>query len=302
MWEGLAACATLLRCLRAATFSGHMEGRAGLVPLSLTFQTKLELEEKYIRDERRTLVYFSLGDLTLTLRFTHMKTSVTLSFIVFALVAPAHAGKPHRGGGGQPQQQVASPQQSAPPAPSGPQPPSTRLSQFFNAHLDHILAPIDQQVVLPRTELTQLRESFSDESTKAAQPDKAQYQEAILVCNALNQAMDERDKAIADSQPGNVVQGVQDTHDATVSIPRGRGRGRAAKAAVRQEKYENQKNQNQAAEKGAFLNSNIGKQWLDRSVLLRQNVQQLYSRERDAERQAQQAKTAPISPVTSPAP
>jgi hypothetical protein len=226
-----------------------------------------------------------------------MKTKRLVSFfIAIALVAPALAGKPHKGGG-KPRPQ----QQQAPPQPAGPQPPSARLSQFTAAHLDHILASLDQQIQLPRTELAQLRESFVDQWTKAPQTDKAAYQAAVAVCDALSSAMAERDKAIADSQPSNIVHGVQETHDATVSIPRGRGRGRAANAAVRQEKYENQKNQNQAAQKDAFLNSNVRKQWLDRAAILRQQIQQLSSRQRDAERAAAQAtSTSTSTPSSAP--
>jgi hypothetical protein len=97
---------------------------------------------------------------------------LTFFIILIALIAPAFAGKPHKRGGKPPPKQ----QQPPPPPAAGLQPPSARLSQFFGARLDHILAPIDQKIALPRTELTQPRESFADQWSKAPQTDKAAYE------------------------------------------------------------------------------------------------------------------------------
>lgn len=206
-----------------------------------------------------------------------MKSIKPLTFVVLlALVVPAFAGKRHKGGTGPQQQQ----EQQAPPVPTGPQSPSARLSQFTAAHLDHIFGPIDQSVTLPRTELSQLHASFVDQNAKAPDAEKAQYQSAIVVSDALTSAMDEREKASASAHASANAPVVQDVHDAVVSLPRhGRGSGKAANAAVHQQQNENQQNQNKASQKSAFLGSVHARQWTDRGVILRQQIQQLSERQ-----------------------
>src|SRR4051812_23937415 len=118
-----------------------------------------------------------------------MKGKLLALILIIGLSASTFAGRHHRSGGDQaaPQQRVQSPAVS--------QPASARLAQFTAAYLDHILAPIDENVLLPRTELGQLRAEFLDRMMKAPDPEKPQYQAAVAVCDALTSAMDERDKA-----------------------------------------------------------------------------------------------------------
>jgi hypothetical protein len=106
-----------------------------------------------------------------------MRTKLILFIIFLAFVTPVF-GKPRKGD-----------------KPPQPQPPSAHLSKLISAHLDRIPAPLDQQVSLPRNEVTQLRESFADEWSKAAQADKAAYQAAV--CESLLTAIDESEKEIA---------------------------------------------------------------------------------------------------------
>jgi len=137
-----------------------------------------------------------------------MKSAVATSLIIIALVAPAIAGKKHKGGGKPPPPLQ---QQQAPPAPAAPQPPSAHLSQFTAAHLDAILSPIDQRPALPRTELSQLRAAFADSSAKAPDAEREQFTTAIAVlCNALNTAMDERERALASIRGSAAVHGPSD--------------------------------------------------------------------------------------------
>jgi hypothetical protein len=83
-----------------------------------------------------------------------------------------------------------------PPTATPPPAPSVDLSRFIGAHLDKILGPLEQKMALPRAELAQLRSSFSARFSKASLADRTQFQTAIAVCDALAQAMDERDKAM----------------------------------------------------------------------------------------------------------
>lgn len=174
---------------------------------------------------------------------------------------------------------------AAPPpaaaAPNESHRPSARLSQFMSAHVDKILSPIDRPVQLPREEAVQMREHFADEMAKAPDPQKPIYKQAWSVTNAIIGAMDEREKAIVAARPSSMP-GVQDTHDARVSVRRHAGR-----AAVQSEKYENAQDHRAANEKSNFLEEAAAKQWADRTVVLRQNIDHLYALEREAERQAQ---------------
>lgn len=233
-----------------------------------------------------------------------MKLKLASLVALVVLVATGFAGKPHKARGKTPPQQDAAtqPQLSVAP-PAAAQPPSVRLGQFLAARLDQILAPLDQQVALPRTELMQLRQSFVDQGTKAPQPENALYQSALSVCDAISAAMDEREKAAATFRNASNTPGIQEVHDTTVRLPRhGRGSGKAARAAMHQERYENQQHQAEAAQKGAFLSSHYLKQWGDRSIVLRQHIQQLSSRERDAERAIEEARSAkpPAAPSATP--
>lgn len=225
-----------------------------------------------------------------------MKTTAVASLIFIALITLGFAGKPHKGGGRRPpprQQQMSA-------ASTEPQLPSALLLQFTAAHLDHILAPLDQQVALPRTELSQLRAGLASDSAKAPAPDKAQYQTAIAVCDALSQAMDEREKAVSNAQAASNAVVSQDVHDVRESLPRhGRGSGKAAHAGLHQQQNENKQAQNDAAQKSAFLSSVHTKQWADRTPILRQRVQQLSSQQLQAERSATQAK-ASATPTAAP--
>lgn len=80
--------------------------------------------------------------------------------------------------------------------PAAPQPPSVDISKFMGDNLDKILGPLDQKIVLPRPELDQLRNSFSARFSRASLTERAQFQAALSVCDALAQAMNERQTAI----------------------------------------------------------------------------------------------------------
>jgi hypothetical protein len=90
-----------------------------------------------------------------------------------------------------------------PPTPTPPGAPSTDLSSFVGANLDKILGPLEVKVPLPRAELAQLRASFASRFSKASLAERPQFQTALAVCDALSQAMDERDKAILNPAASN---------------------------------------------------------------------------------------------------
>jgi hypothetical protein len=92
------------------------------------------------------------------------------------------------------------------------QKPSEVLSLFFHNHLDRILSPIGQPkpVPLPHARVTQLREQFADQFSKAPDTDKPMYQAAVAVCDSVSAAMDERQKAIASLQASRAVHAPSD--------------------------------------------------------------------------------------------
>src|SRR5438067_8114335 len=114
------------------------------------------------------------------------------------------------------------------------QKPSDVLSVFFHNHLDRILSPIGQPkpVPLPRARITQLREHFIDQGSKAPEPKKPMYEAAIAVCDAVSAAMDEREKAIASLQGSAAVHAPFDLGAHRTYIPSPGGLGTASLAVT----------------------------------------------------------------------
>ena len=173
---------------------------------------------------------------------------------------------------------------------------SELLSLFFRNHLDRILSPIGQPkpVPLPRARVTQLREQFADQWSKAPDVDKPMYQAAVAVCDAVSAAMDERQKAIASLQGSAAVHGPSDLGAHRKDIPtRGtRADAQLAGLELQREGHEEQNRKQEAAQNDNFFNTQLKTNWSQRAAQLRQNINALYSRERDAERSGQQPAAA----------
>lgn len=73
--------------------------------------------------------------------------------------------------------------------------PSADLQQFMSAHLEAILGPLVEKPALPRADLAQLRASIAQRFTRAGLADREVYQNALTICDALTQAMNERNQA-----------------------------------------------------------------------------------------------------------
>jgi len=180
------------------------------------------------------------------------------------------------------------------------QKPSEVLSLFFHNHLDRILSPIGQPkpVPLPHARVTQLREQFADQFSKAPDTDKPMYQAAVAVCDAVSSAMDERQKAIASLQGSRAVHGPSDLGARRKDIPtRGTlGDAQLAGLELQKEAHEEQNRKQEARQNDSFLNTQLKTNWTQRALQLRQRIDSLYSREREAERAAQQrAGAAPVA-------
>ena len=117
-----------------------------------------------------------------------MKTLIHLLLCIatiFSLSATADAaGRPKK-------KKIVLVTPSATPGPAS----AADLSRFMSTNLDRILGPLDQKVELPRAELAQIRASFATGFSKASLADRQKFQTGLAVCDALSQAMDERNKA-----------------------------------------------------------------------------------------------------------
>jgi len=149
------------------------------------------------------------------------------------------------------------------------QKPSEVLSLFFHNHLDRILSPIGQPkpVLLPRARVTQLREQFADQFSKAPDTDKPMYQAAVAVCDAVAAAMDERQKAIASLQGSSAVHGPSDLGARRKDIPT-RGSWADAQLAgleLQREGHEEQNRKQEAAQNDNFFNTQLKTNWSQRA-------------------------------------
>lgn len=158
-------------------------------------------------------------------------------------------------------------------------PPSVALSRFGGAHLDQILAPIDQNVPLPRNELMQLRGSFLEWKAKAPPNEQSAWQVAVAVCDALNSAMDEREKARANLESSSAVHGASDLGARRKDHLRNR-------REWERERREGANRKQDAAQNDAFLDSTLRTNWTQRAIQLRQHIVSLHIQLQELERQS----------------
>ena len=209
------------------------------------------------------------------------RTTLLTTFILFALIAPVLAGKKHKSGDKPPtSEQVISQVADS-------QLPSVRLAPFLGTPLDHIFAPLDQQVVLPNNELRMLRESFVDQGSAATDTNRAVYKSAVLVCDAMSSAMDEREKAIVGFQKASVKSTELGAH--RIANP--------TREDLKRERHEEENKKNDAKQRDAENKSQLKANWTLHTLQLRKNIDLLSSRLHAAERAEEQAKAAAPQPA-----
>jgi hypothetical protein len=179
--------------------------------------------------------------------------------------------------------------------------PSDLLSVFFRNHLDRILSPIGQPVALPRTRVSELRTQFADQWAKAPDAKKPMFQDAVRVLDAVSAAMDEREKAIASLQGSAAVHGPTDLGAHRKDIPTRGGIGTAllADETLRREAHEEKNRKQEARQTDNFLTTQLKTQWTQRAIQLRQQIDQLYAREREAEGEARQSVAGNTGPAAN---
>jgi hypothetical protein len=126
----------------------------------------------------------------------------------------------------------------------------------------------------------QLRGSFTIWMSKAPPNEQPAWRVAIGVCDALNNAMDEREKARASLEGSSAVHGNYDLG--------ARRKDRPRYWEYERELHEEAQRQGDAAQKDVFLNTTLRTNWTQRAMQLRQNIVGLHQRLQQLELQAQQ--------------
>ena len=174
----------------------------------------------------------------------------------------------------------------APPTVNPEAMPSVSLQPFLNTHLDKILAPLGQPAFVQAELVEDMKDIYTGALSAATEAHKPAYQMAGAVCDALTNAIEQRQKAVT------ALNGVYERRKSESVQPRG------GKQAVKQSDKDE-----------AFFYESQKNNWLQNAAALRQRITALYGRERTAETQAGEwtppvpvAAATPAPSVSVPAP
>ena len=156
-------------------------------------------------------------------------------------------------------------------------PPSASLQPFLDAHLGKILAPPGAPAFAQSELIAGMKASYADGMAAAPEARKAAFQIAQSVCDAMTDAINERQNAVA------ALQGALATRSSEAAQPRGGGE------AV-----------DKARDKDTFFNQSQRNTWMQRAAALRQKISLLVLRERNFERAAGPWPSAPNAPSAAP--
>ena len=156
--------------------------------------------------------------------------------------------------------------------------PSTVLQPFLDNRLSRVLAPLDAPGLKHPEAVADLRGSITDAMNKAPAAQRDAFQAALAVCDVLSQAVDERQRYLASYQGSQRLSHYKDVKRAPLKhMPP------ELKDAQTNAYYAN------LAQNNAFNTQAYYTQWLQRSAELRQQIEQLYTRERETEAQLKQS-------------
>ncbi len=91
----------------------------------------------------------------------------------------------------------------APPTPAPTATPAPALDRFLSAQFETILSPLSERATMPHAELTALRQYLSGQLGRVSLAEREQIQARITVCEALEQAINERERAILNPSASN---------------------------------------------------------------------------------------------------
>jgi hypothetical protein len=172
---------------------------------------------------------------------------------------------------------------AATPDPAG-EAPSARLSKFMKTHLDEVLAPLDKKGLKDAQPIVELKESLADQAAKMPPAQRPSYQTAEDVCQAMANAFAEREKSISS------LKGSKATH-ADNSLGAIRKDHVSDNELDREMQEQKQRNKNARAQDSYFTTGQKA-QWEKQAAAYRQQIEQLYTRQRETERQVNAAISA----------
>ena len=152
--------------------------------------------------------------------------------------------------------------------------PSASLQPFLDTHLDRILTPLGKEEFDQPWIVTRLRADYAAIMATAADNRKPAFAAAQFVCDALTNAMTEREQAV------NAWHGSAASHSSEGVQPHG------GRKLGRQE----------MGDENSFFQHSVENNWVQRAAALRENVLRLDQREHAAET-TPVARPVPVAPV-----
>ena len=202
-----------------------------------------------------------------------------LLFALLVFVSPLQAKKKHHD---HPEyQSYVPPPNEAVPAVRADAMPSASLQPFLDTHVERMLAPLGKEEFNQPWIVAGLKSNYAEIMAAAPDTRKPAFAAAEFVCDALTNAMAEREKAV------NAWHGSSATHSSEGDQPRG------GRAEGRQER----------GGEDDFFRRSMENNWLQRVAALRANIQRLDQREHALEIQAASAVTTPApdaAPTATP--
>ena len=181
--------------------------------------------------------------------------------------------------------------------------PSVRLRHLIDntmAKLGNITNP---KQTFNRTPLTTAQADFTAMAQAAPPAKQPMYQAALNVVATLLAAVDEHTKAVADFENSKGVHGPPDTKDLEISNPQhGWDAAAVARANKAKEKHVNGDAEKAALDKDQFFSKGAVAAWTKRFGQLHDLVEQSYTTEVVAEKQAAMAAAATPAPNPVPKP
>ena len=178
-------------------------------------------------------------------------------------------------------------QGKAPPAEAAPTPsdqaPSIILSQFINAHIGEILTPLGAPGLKQPELIPELKEAFATSASQSLDQKKPAYNAAMDVCEAMDEAENEREAAADGVKVSEMVHGNTSLGAGAQVNPGAQGWVNNLIALRREKKQQRALNQ-KAAQGDSFLDAAQKSDWEKRSKELRAGIFQLYSKECNIER------------------
>jgi hypothetical protein len=164
-------------------------------------------------------------------------------------------------------------------------PPSVQLDPLLEPCLNAIAEPLNKNPKLPRVEVEKLRSDFAAGQVKADTPHQRQiYENAMAVCDALIQGMDERAADVATAQASAKVPNSSTGGSIVKSSPiRGHDAGANAETIRKKQRDERKYADKEAKENAAFVESGAYKVWVEKATGIRKNVMVLYTTQRQLE-------------------